>query len=234
MGIVFSEGNREARFYWWQLQVSQSEGSSHLLQAGACACLWSSLGNNSWVRTRWCARTRVCICTLVCECLCMCVDVFMRTQSYRGLSPTRLPLLFLSCFVFLLSLQETNTGSLCPLLDLPSVPGDQVGGQMLCRNARPSSGSWASVSSHCWTEVACGFVLFCFIFFALVTNKDLVLSPLFFLPFVFLCGTTWDGNRDLVAWYSTLSALVRETVSLTPYVTNCLKCVFTNLNEDPG
>lgn len=95
------------------------------------------------------ARAHVFAFALVCECLCMCVDVFMRTQSYRGLSPTRLPLLFLFCFVFLLSLQETNTGSLCPLLDLPSVPGDQVGGQMLCRNARPSSGSWASVLSHC-------------------------------------------------------------------------------------
>lgn len=88
------------------------------------------------------ARTCVCICTFVCECLC----IYSRTTVF----PTRLPLLF--CFVSFSSspsLQETNTGSLCPLLDLPSVPGDQVGGQMLCRNARPSSGSWASVLSHC-------------------------------------------------------------------------------------
>lgn len=213
MGIVFSEDNREAHFYWWQLQVSQSEGSSHLLQAGACAYLCSSLGNNSWVHTRLCALMCLHVHICVCECLCLCVYVFAHMQAYHCLSPTRLPLLFLFCFLSLLSLQETNTGSLCPLLDLPSVPGDQVGGQM-CRNARPSSGSWASISSPCWTEVACFFF-----FFALVTNKDVVLSPLFFLPFVFLYGTTWDGSRDRVARYSTLSALVRETVSLTPYVT---------------
>lgn len=84
------------------------------------------------------ARTCVCICTFVCECLCMCVYVFVHMQSYHCLShPASSAALF--CFVFLLSLQETNTGSLCPLLDLLSVPEDQVGGQMLCRNARPSS-----------------------------------------------------------------------------------------------
>lgn len=99
------------------------------------------------------------LCVSVCACVFMCSCICSRTTV--SLPPGFLCCFVLFHFVFLLSLQETNTGSLCPLLDLPSVPGDQVGGQMLCRNARPSSGSRASVSPHCWTEVACGVLFVC-------------------------------------------------------------------------
>lgn len=69
--------------------------------------------------------------------MCLCVRAYAVVPT---VFPTRLPLLFcFASFPFSPSLQETNTSSLCPLLDLPSGPGDQVGGQMLCRNARPSS-----------------------------------------------------------------------------------------------
>lgn len=132
---------------------------SHLLQAGAFAYLFSSLGNTLFmlllVHVCICVQPAfVCVCAFVCILVCMpvCMSLCVCLCAWMGicitLSSTHPPLLF--CFIFFLSppLQETNTGSLCPPLDLPSVPGDQVGGKMLCRNARPSSGSWASVSSH--------------------------------------------------------------------------------------
>lgn len=208
MGIVFSKDNKAVHFYWWQLQVSHSEGSSHLLlkPVPIYAPLWVIIA--VWVHAlcaAMCLHLHICVC--VCACVFTCAGICRRTTVF----PTRPPLLL--CFVSFSSsnlLQETNTGSLCPLSDLPSVPGDQVGGKMLCRNARPSSGSWASVSSHHWTEVAC-------FSFALVTNKHSVLSPLFFLPFVFLRGTTWRRRLRLSDSVPRYSALVKRSCQCWPH-----------------
>lgn len=57
--------------------------------------------------------------------------MFAHTQTTSFSLPTSSPVLaVLFCFPSLLSspVQETNTGSLCPVLDLPSVQGGQVGG----------------------------------------------------------------------------------------------------------
>lgn len=154
MGIVFSKDDKGGPFLL--VPTAHSGGSSCLLQARACAYLCSSLGNDSCVHTRlsahMCLHLHICVCVFVHVCLC----------AYAGV-PLSFPHGLFCCFVsfsFSRSLQETNTGSLCPLLDLPSVPGDQVGGEMLFGNARPSSGSWASVLPHCRTEVGLLFLSF--------------------------------------------------------------------------
>lgn len=70
-----------------------------------------------------CARARVRVC------LCMCIPLYSPTQP-----------LLLFCLVSFSSSHphcRKQTLALCPPLDLPSVQGDQVGGKMLCRNARP-------------------------------------------------------------------------------------------------
>lgn len=130
---------------------------------------WVMLAEGVYVCVRVCTR--------------VCVPLYAPTQP-PSLSPVSAVLF---CFVSLLSppVQETNTGSLCPPLDLPSVRGDQVGGKMLCRNVRPCPGSPASVASHYRTEVT-------FCFFAWVTNIHPVLSP-FSVPF--FAESTWDGSR---------------------------------------
>lgn len=130
------------------------------------------------------ARACVCICTFVCECLCVCVYVFVHMQSYHCLSSTRLPLLF--CFV---------SFHFPPLL-----AGNKhwLSVSSLRSSFRSrGSGGWANVVQGCqalFRKLGFCFVPLlnrsCFFFFPLVTNKALVLSPLFFLPFVFLYGTT--------------------------------------------
>lgn len=139
--------------------------ANHLLQDGACACLFSSLGVSSSVC--------VCVCVRACTSVCACAHVHTHTSLFSH--PASSPVVVF-CFIFLLLLpvQETNTGSLCPPLDLPSFLGDQVGGKMLCRNVRPSPGSPASVSSHYWTEVA-----FCF-FPSVTTTQSSLLSSCHF------------------------------------------------------
>lgn len=160
MGIVFSEGNREARFYWWQLQVSQSEGSSHLLQAGACACLCSSLGNNSWVHTRWCVHT----CLHLHTCVWVFVHVCLCVHAYA---------------VVPLSFSHPASSAVFVLFRFPPLlAGNKhwLSVSSLRSSFRSrGSGGWANVVQECQAlfrklgfcfvpllnRVACGFVLFC-------------------------------------------------------------------------
>lgn len=108
--------------------------ASHLLMAEACARLFSSSGNTSSV--------------------CVCVRASARVRAHTRVPlhpPTQPLLLWLFCFVSFPSSHSQlrkQTLTLSVLLDLPSVPGGQVGGITWCRNVRPPPGSLASISSH--------------------------------------------------------------------------------------
>lgn len=121
-----------------------------------------------------CARARVRVC------LCMCIPLYSPTQP-----------LLLFCLVSFSSSHShcrKQTLALCPPLDLPSVQGDQVGGKMLCRNARPLPE--ARLLFHLIIEQKLHFVSLPW-----SQTKHPVLSS-FFLPF--FTESTWDGNRGSV------------------------------------
>lgn len=118
----------------------------------------------------------VCACVFMCSCICRHTTVF----------PNRLPLLF--CFVSFSSShswQETNTGSLCP-------PRSSFRSR--------GSGGWRGAVQECqalFRKLGFCFVSLlhrsCLLFLSAFSHKQAlgqsVLSPLFFLPFVFLHGT---------------------------------------------
>lgn len=146
------------------MQVPRSEGKevSYLLQVGASAYLFSSLGNTLFmlllVHVCMCVHLPVCvfvgICVCVLVCMTVCVSLCVCLCAWMGMCITLfLPPSLLSCSVLFHFFPLTPTVGNKHWLSLSSLRSsfrsrDQVGGKMLCRNARPSSGSWASVSSH--------------------------------------------------------------------------------------